>query len=219
MPRIRAAVLAALMCMLPSTLSAQQFTIGPFGGLYDATNDLYDELGETTFLRLGQNIGGTFGARIAIWPSSRFGIEVEASAVASDVRIRVASLESGSVDSNTTGNLFMGSINLVWAFIRPPLEPLVVYVSGGVGVVARDGDWVDFLDEFLNRVDLTYQKPTDFAGVLGLGLKYSMARHFNIRGDIKDYISSFQVEDLPGNSRLQNDLQITVGIEYFFGGF
>jgi hypothetical protein len=203
--------------MLPSTLSAQQLTAGLYGGLYDATNDLYDELSQTVFLRFGQNIGGTVGGRISIWPSSRVGIEIEASGASSNVRVRLADLELGAIDTTFSGNLFMGSINIQWAFIRPPLEPLAVYLSGGIGVVSRTGDWIDFLDLALGSVGGEFKKPTDIAGVIGLGLKYSIARHFNIRGDFKDYISSFQVEDLQGDSRIQNDLQITVGMEYFFG--
>ena len=64
MPGCRAILLALLMAFLPSTVAAQvQFTIGPYVGLFDATNDLYDELVPGFFLRFGQNIGGTVGAR------------------------------------------------------------------------------------------------------------------------------------------------------------
>ena len=217
MPRYRAAILAALMVLLPSPILAQQFTIGVYGGLYDATNDIYDELQETVFLRFGQNIGGVLGARLAVWPSNRIGIEVEASGVASNVRIRVADLAIGSFDSTFTGSIFMGSVNVLWAFIRPPLEPLVVYLSGGVGLVSRSGDWVDFMDGFFVPPQ-DFDKPSDVAGVLGFGIKYSVARHINIRGDIKDYISSYKEDDLIGDARIQNDFQITAGVEYFFGG-
>ena len=219
MPRIRAAALAALMVVMPSALAAQQFTVGVYGGLFDATNDLYDQVETNVFLRFGQNIGGTFGARVAVWPSNRIGIELEASAVSSDVRIRLAQLGNAFVDTTLAGSLFMGSINVVWAFIRPPLEPLAVYVSGGVSVVSRSGAWIDdFMAPALESAGGTFDEPTDVAGVIGLGLKYSVARHINIRGDFKDYISSYQENDLVGDARIQNDIQITIGVEYFFGG-
>ena len=159
------------------------------------------------------------GGRIAVWPSNRIGIELEASGVSSDVRIRLAQLGNAFIDTTLAGNLFMGSLNVVWAFIRPPLEPLAVYISGGVGVVSRSGAWIDdFMDPALESVGGTFEKPTDVAGVIGLGLKYSVARHFNIRGDFKDYISSYKEDDLVGDARIQNDIQLTIGIEYFFGG-
>jgi hypothetical protein len=219
MPRFRAVVLAALFLMLPSALAAQQFTLGLYGGLYDATNDLYDQVETDVFLRFGQKIGGTVGARIAVWPSDRIGIELEASGVSSDVRIRLAQLGNAFIDTTFSGSLFMGSLNVVWAFIKPPLEPLAVYLSGGVGVVSRSGSWIDdFMEPALESVGGTFDKPTDIAGVIGLGLKYSVARHFNIRGDFKDYISSYKEDDLVGDARIQNDIQLTIGIEYFFGG-
>jgi hypothetical protein len=218
MPRYGAAVLVALVAFLPSTLTAQQFTVGAYGGMYDATNDLYDEVEPDVFLRFGQNIGATFGGRLAVWPTSRIGIEAEASYVSSDVRIRLAELGSAFVDTTLSGSLFMGSLNVVWAFIRPPLEPLAVYISGGVGIVSRSGDWIDnLLKPALEAAGGEFDTGADVAFVLGFGLKYSVARHINLRGDFKDYISSYQQPDLIGDSRIQNDLQITFGVEYFFG--
>ena len=85
-------------------------------------------------------------------------------------------------------------------------------------MVSRSGAWIDdFLGPALASVGGTFDKPTDVAGVIGFGLKYSVARHLNLRGDFKDYISSYQEDDLVGDARIQNDLQITFGLEYFFG--
>ncbi|HSG82792.1 MAG TPA: hypothetical protein VLC48_11100, partial [Gemmatimonadota bacterium] len=135
-----------------------------------------------------------------------------------DVRLRLAELGSTFIDTTTSGSLFMGSVNVVWAFIRPPLEPLAVYVSGGLGMVSRSGDWIDdILKPALASAGGEFNTGIDVAFVIGFGLKYSVARHVNIRGDFKDYISSYEQPDLLGDARIQNDLQLTLGLEYFFG--
>ena len=157
--------------------------------------------------------GWTLGARVAVWPSARIGIEAEAAYVSSDVEGDFIVAVGGKlrpVSGTESGNLFLGSLNFVYALIKPPLEPLAITVSGGVGLVSRGGDaWNNFEDT------------SDIAGVLGLGLKYGIARALWLRFDLRDYISSFDEKNLSavaiqgGGSKLQNDLLVVVGVEWF----
>jgi hypothetical protein len=219
MRRYHAAVFAFLLALAPSSLAAQT-TVGlsAFGGVYLPTADLFDGVVPIdTFgpssLKFKQKMGWTLGARVAVWPSARIGIEAEAAYVSSDVEGDFIVAVGGQlmpVSGTEKGNLFLGSLNFVYALIKPPLEPLAITVSGGVGLVSRGGDaWNNFEDT------------SDIAGVLGLGLKYGIAKALWLRFDLRDYISSFEEKNLSAvaiqgsGSKLQNDLLVVVGVEWF----
>jgi hypothetical protein len=220
MPRYRALVLAILLALLPSSLAAQvQVAVSGFGGVYLSTADLFDGVVPTrdfgtAALKFSQQTGFTVGGRVAIWPTSRFGVEAEAAYVGSDVEGTFLASVGGNLvpqSGKDDANLFLGSVSVVYAVIRPPLEPLSIYISGGVGLVSRGGDAFNNFDD-----------TSDVAGVAGVGLKYGVARGTWIRVDVKDYISSFEEKALSGaavsggDSELQNDLLITASIELAF---
>ena len=220
MPRYRAAVLTLSLVLTPMSLAAQsniQFAVSGFGGAYIAAADLFDELETNVALRFGHEVGFNAGGRVAIWPTSRLGIEAEGAYVGSDVALRgVIVGETEPVDLTLSGDVFLGSINVLYAFIRPPLEPLAIYVSGGVGFVSRGGDFYDF---FLSSTTVELET-TNVAGVAGIGIRYGVARSVNIRADFRDYISSYTANEtqLPDvDSQLQNDILITGGVELTFG--
>ncbi len=215
----RAAVLTLLIALAPSTLAAQaQFAVSAFGGVYLPTADLFEGVVPTQdagniSLKFSQSTSWTVGGRLAVWPSARIGIEAEAAYVPSSVQGDILGTVDGNVipiSGDVDANLFLGSINLMYALIRPPLEPLLIYISGGVGLVSRGGDFYDGL-----------QDTSDIAGVAGLGLKYGVARALWLRVDLRDYISSFNETILSdaaltgGGSKLQNDLLIVASIELF----
>lgn len=215
----RAAVLTLLIALAPSSLAAQaQFAVSAFGGVYLPTADLFDGVVPVdTFgpssLKFKQSTGFTFGARLAVWPTARIGIEAEAAYVSSDVEGDFIVASGGRlipVSGTESGSLLLGSLNLMYALIRPPLEPLSIYVSGGVGFVSRGGDAFD-----------NFEDTSDIAGVVGLGLKYGVAKGLWIRVDLRDYISSFEEKALSrfalqgGESKLQNDLLVVAGLELF----
>lgn len=221
MLRYRAAVLAIALAVAPSSLQGQaQFTISGFGGVYLPAADLISGV----FPISGQEVAATFkqktivnfGGRIGVWPTRRLGFEAEVlyqlSKLNADLLIPavrrpppdiVLGLDQGSLEEDA--NVFMGSVNVVFALIRPPLEPLVVYISGGVGFISRGGDGFDAFDD-----------TNDVAGVWGLGLKYGVARSLWLRADVRDYVSSFKEGDL--DSKVQNDLTLNAGFELSVGG-
>jgi len=186
----RSALLAVLAAALAaSPLSAQETYLGAavFGGAFFPTTDLVaDDLSQTT--------GFAFGGRLSVWALRRFGVELEGVYAISDV---------DSYLGKQSGWAGAFSMNLVYSILKPPLEPLDIYLSGGLGLIKRGSDFFEEEDEL--------QELTDVAGVIGTGIRYGVRRNLYIRVDVKDYISSFTkpYED----SELQNDLLVTAGIE------
>lgn len=216
MLRYRPLVLALLLTLVPSSLQAQQpltFTISEFGGVAMPTADLFDETFPDGTVRFSHETSFAVGARLGIWPSSRIGLEAEAAYLGSDVELSSYFPGPGGwvvpIQETQEAGVFVGSVSLVWAIIRPPLEPLVLYVSGGVGFISRGGDYFE-----------DFEDTSDIAGVLGLGFKYRVSREVWLRADIKDYISGFKEEKWGEefDAQLQNDLLVTGGIELSFGG-
>lgn len=230
MRRYRAFVLALALALalVPSSLSAQtQFAISGFGGAFLPASDLtggvfFIELQDPAFAgdvaaTFRQKTAFQFGGRLTLWASQRFGIEAEAVFALSDLNVDVLfpAVDPGppitvnliSASENIDGNVFLGSVNAVFALIRPPLEPLVVFVSGGLGFVSRGGDASD-----------TFDTTTNVAGTWGFGLKYGVARGVWLRGDVRDYIYKFKGVDTDElEAKWQNDLLVSAGLEFSFG--
>jgi hypothetical protein len=228
MRRYRALVLALALALVPSSLSAQtQFAVSGFGGAFLPASDLTTGI---FFINAGdlpppnqdfegdvaatfrQKTAFQFGGRVTVWPSQRFGFEAEAAFALSDLNVEVlvpigvpVRLVEGS--GTDDGNVFLGSVNFVYGLIRPPLEPLVVFVSAGIGFVSRGGDAGDNFDTTSN-----------VAGTWGFGLKYGVARGVWLRVDVRDYIYKFDGGIEEFKSRWQNDLLVSAGLEFSFGG-
>lgn len=207
------AVLACLALLVPASLSAQsqlQVTVGGFGGAVLPASDLVDVLiPEVGAFSFGHKTGWNAGGRLAVWPTARFGIELEGAYVGSNVDVKGVLPPEFVQDTTVSANMFMGSLNVMWAVIAPPLDPVAFYVSGGVGIVSRSGDFFEGSDD-----------TSDIAGVVGVGLRYGLGPGWRIRFDMRDYISSFvnqELDDLLGTgSKLQNDIMLTAGVEFFF---
>jgi hypothetical protein len=210
------AVLACLALLVPSTLPAQsqlQITVGAFGGAVLPASDLVDVLiPEVGALSFGHKTGWDVGGRFAVWPTARIGIEAEAAYAGSNVDLR-GILPDFAQDTTISASLFVGSLNVMWAVIAPPLDPVAFYVSGGIGLVSRGGDFFEGSDD-----------TSDVAGVLGVGLRYGLGPGWRVRFDVRDYVSSFLNQALDDtlepaggtDSKLQNDIMLTVGVEFFF---
>ncbi|UCC73261.1 MAG: outer membrane beta-barrel protein [Gemmatimonadota bacterium] len=217
MHRYRAVVLALALVVVPSSLSAQaQFAVSAFGGVYLPAADLL----EGTFaidggvrLKYGQKTSAVLGGRAAVWPTDRIGIEAEFAYLPSKVEGTWVGGDLVPQTGEDDASVFLGSLNLMYSLIRPPLEPFSLYVSGGIGYVSRGGDFFDILED-----------NSDIAGVFGVGFKYGIARSTWLRLDVRDYISSYEEKALSevategGESKMQNDLLIVASVELVFGG-
>ncbi len=172
-----------------SPLSAQETYLGAsaFGGAFFPTADLVaDDVTQTT--------GFSFGGRLSLWPLRRFAVELEGAYALSDVE---------TFEAKQSGWVGAFSMNLVYSVIKPPLEPLDIYLSGGLGFVKRGSDYFDQEDD--------YQELTDVAGVLGAGIRFGVGRNLYIRVDLKDYVSKYQKPY--EESQSQHDLLVNAGIE------
>lgn len=204
----RAAVLTVLLTLLPATLAAQvRFSVGGFGGAFFPTGDLIDEGSGNDVKSFKLNTGWTAGGRAAVWLTPRLAVEAEAAYAGSDIEI--LNREGGVVLADTTlsANMFYGSVNVMYLVVDPPFDPISVYLAAGLGFVDRSGDGFDF-----------FESTGDIAGTLGLGIRYGVARNVLIRADLRDYISAFKDDRLQTESKLQNDLLVSAGVEVMLGG-
>lgn len=197
--------------LLGSPLQAQiQVALSPMAGGYIPVADLFERLslggggGGATILNLGQEMGPLFGGRIAI-RFTRLAIEAEAGYALSNLDLPEEVVEAGVDDG---ASVFLGSLNLLYDIFQAPLSPLSLHLSAGGGLVARGG-------RFLDRFDGT----TSVAGAFGLGARFGLSPLASFRFDMRDYVSSFSPSTLSGldlGSQIQNDLILTVAIEFSF---
>jgi opacity protein-like surface antigen len=228
----RAVVLVLTLALVPSSLSAQtQVAISGFGGAYLPASDLttgifnfspgsipgFPAFSGDVAATFRQKTAFQFGGRATVWPTQRFGIEAEAAYALSDLNVDLlvpiidpgppltVNLFEGSDKINSS--VFLGSVNVVFGLIRPPLEPLVVFISGGIGFVSRGGD--------AGRI---FDSTSNVAFTWGFGLKYGVARGLWLRADVRDYIYKFDAGIEQLKSKWQNDLLVSAGLEVSFGG-
>ncbi len=207
---VRALALFALLGGLATPLQGQvQVGLSALGGGYVPVADLFETVrlgGETgpIVLNLGQEPGAVVGGRVTVW-LSRFGIEAEAAYALSNADLPQAAADAGAADD---APLFLGSLNFLYVLVEAPLSPLSIHLSAGAGLVSRGG-------EFFSGFDNT----TDFAGALGLGLRYGLSRLAYVRVDLRNYLSSFAPATRAGtrfDSQFQNDLVGTLALELVF---
>ncbi|UCC71424.1 MAG: outer membrane beta-barrel protein [Gemmatimonadota bacterium] len=200
----RAMVCALILLLAPSTLAAQQITYGAtiFGGLFLPTADLVDQTTAGDVYQYGHKTGWTAGGRFALYITPRFAVDGELVYAQSDLDVNNV-LAGTPSDTTVDAGLIVGSVNAVYTVLDPPLDPLAVFVSGGLGLVYRDSDDLD--------------SPTDIAGVLGIGFRYGVSPTVDIRVDLRDYLSMFEGNIPEADSKLQNDLFVTAGVEFRFG--
>lgn len=183
---------------LPLAAGAQErsgFRISPsFGaGFYPNDIEVAREQGQLVTAEFQSAIaeGFEFGYRV----SDRWGIEIDFVHSIPDVEL-VSGPVSLRVDDERTIAL-TGNVN--YYFTTP--GRWTPFVSGGLGVMLRQED----------------QSDQDFAGTLGGGVVYRLASWLDLRGTIRDYISSFnRFEDRPDvDSSLANEVFLTVGVDVY----
>jgi hypothetical protein len=194
----------ALVTWLAAPLQGQvQVGLSAFAGGFLPMGELFEELRLAGQLvaNVSQDPGLAFGGRVTVW-KSRFGVDAEAGYAFSNVDLPQSIIDLG-LDNNAS--VFVGSLNVLYVIYQAPFSPLRIYVSGGGGLVSRSGDFFDI-----------FEGTTDIAGTLGIGIRYGLGRATQLRFDVRDYISSFAPtrRDEVFDSRLQNDLIATIGLEF-----
>lgn len=202
----RMTLTAALLATLAAPLHGQvQVGLSAFAGGFLPVGELFDELrlGGQIVANVSQDPGPVMGARVTVW-MSRLAVDAEAGYALSNVDLPRSIVELGL---DNKASIFVGSVNVLYVVFQAPFSPLRIYVSGGGGFVSRSGDFFDI-----------FEGTTDVAGTLGVGLRFGLGRATQLRFDVRDYVSSFapRRRDETFDSKLQNDLIATIGLEFVF---
>lgn len=186
---------------LPLPAAAQvRVRLEPFFGVYEALQASIEQGVDT----LTQAFATAVGARVAIWPSERVGIELGGSYAPSYVTAGV---------SNVRGNLKIGSLRMLYALTQGTRSCLstvggcqpLVYVAGGLGWIKRGGDaWkgVSGLGSLTASV--------------GGGMRIPLSPRLSARidGELFLYSVAFTAPSLGQTaSRFQQDIVVTGGLD------
>jgi len=204
----RATLVASFLALTAGPLQGQvRVGLSAFAGGFLPTNDLFDSVrlrpdtSSLIIFNLGLEPGLVVGGRLTV-RLSRLAFEAEAGYAFSSLDIPSVLVNAGA---NNDATVFLGSINALYDVIRAAFSPLSIYLSGGVGFVARGGDFFQ-----------PYNGTTSFSLAFGGGFRYGLSPAAFLRFDIRDYISSFAPSTQTGfqfDSKTQNDLIGTIGLE------
>jgi opacity protein-like surface antigen len=182
----------------PDAAAAQGFSVTPFVGYYAPLSNVIDEDG----LELGSQTALTFGGRLGMQTTGPWGFEAALAYTTSGV-------ESGGAEVD--GNLMLMSVRALRTI--GSLGPSgSLHLGAGLAYVMRGGDAWDALD------DGGVEGINDFGGTLGLGARFSLSPMLNLRVDLEDYIYSAKFNDSSTETegKLQNDLLLSVGLNFGF---
>ena len=205
----RAALFISFLAVSAGPVQGQtRVGLSAFAGGYLPTNDLFDSVrlrpdtSSLIIFNLGLEPGLLVGGRLTV-RLSRLSLEAEAGYAFSSLDFPSVIVDAGV---NNDATVFLGSINALYDVIRAAFSPLKIYLSGGLGLVARGGDFFE-----------PYNGTTSFSAAVGGGFHYGLRPAIFLRFDIRDYISSFAPSTQGGfqfDSKLQNDLIATIGLEF-----
>lgn len=224
---VRSTLVAILVLLAGSAVGhgAPRLSIGGMGGiglpeksLIDASEDLViagNDNPPTNFAYLKQRASVAFGVRASAWLTSRIGVEGEFVVLPSTGDFRAAFFDpddnsvSFGVLSESAGSTHFGLL-LNYAIVQPALDPLLIYLSAGIGATKRSGDVYDEL--------LELKTDTDIGGVFGLGLRYGLSSSLALRADLRDYVTSYDPEVPDTGSfysgQTQHDMILSAGIDF-----
>lgn len=207
MVRRLAMIIGLLVLTAPPTQAQVRVGLSAFAGFYLPTNDLFDsvrlrpDMSSVIILGLGMEPGPLVGGRVTV-RFSRLSVEAEAAYALTRLDMPSVLVDAGVEDG---ASAFLGSVDVLYDFYQAAFSPLSLYVLGGLGFVARGGDYLDI-----------FESTTDLAVVLGTGFRYGLSPVTYIRFDLKDYISSYAPKARSGfqfDSKPQNDLLLTIAVE------
>jgi len=196
-------ILFAMLLLFPLRAEAQKFSIAPQIGFYIPTDQLVQGIQGQPFDAAELEAGPSFGARVGLWFSDRFGIDVSGNYVPTTFRLVNNESEIASQDAK----LFNGAAQAV-LFILPRSSPFSIYLNGGVGVVSRGG--VAFTDA---------ADKSDVAGVFGAGAAIRLGGlALTLGADLFAYTATVENGATSESSFKQKDVQLKLGLGIPFGG-
>lgn len=219
---LTSALLLGLVAATPS--HATKFQVGALLGLGTPQKPLFNDsqfqeiVQAREFAYLKQESGATFGARGTAWVTPRVGVELEVSRLAANGDLRFAVLgttQAGDTvavfDARSLGvNSTTVALMLNYAVVKPALDPVLIWISGGLVAVNRGGKMFETLG--------TIADGTDIGVGLGVGGSYSLNSTVSVRADLRDYITKYDPEVADAEpfyqAKTQHDLFITAGIDF-----
>ena len=197
--------LAGLLFAGEARAQSLRVSVGAFGAMHLPAGSLLAADGSDGFVRFGHKSGPAGGGRLTLWTGARTGIELEGTVAGAGIDYYAKLRGAEPITSTRKGQLVAGSANLLWAFYKPPLEPIAMYLSLGAAMLKRQGDFFDDAELSENASDLGL--------IAGLGLRYGVARGVYLRVDVRDIVSSYQGSDR-FESRRQHDLFPSIGLDF-----
>jgi hypothetical protein len=205
----RLTVGAALLAATASPALAQvQVGLSAFLGGYLPTSNLFDAVrvgGDTgqIILNLGQTPAVAVGGRLTVRVLKQLAIDGEVGYAFSALDVPAAV----DPETETGSSVVMASLNAMWIFYEAPFSPMSLFLSAGVGLSARDGEfWT------------AWEGTSNVGATFGLGLRYGLTPLLGLRFDLRDYVYSFQptVGNFTFDAKTQNDLVISVALDFAF---
>jgi hypothetical protein len=189
----------------PEGLAAQvRFELGPYVGIYAPIASFSSAPFQGPFI-LGpatsrQGTAVMVGAQGTFWLDSRIGLSIQWGTASSTVRTRE---EFGTQESEESARVSAGALQLLVPLQVPSLQGRA-HVGAGVGLMRRSGDFYE-----------VYERPTNVAGVLGLGSNFALSRQVHLMLGFQSYLYSLQLRQTGGDtfdSSFQTDFLARVGV-------
>lgn len=198
------------------------YTVTPLIGFYIPTSDLVSNQTleqpatgqQLTAATFGQDAAVALGFRVARNLTPELALEIEFLYSSSDIELSGVRPGIDPVRRTSNARVIAWSAAAVFEIFRAPFTPLGIYLTGGLGLMDRGGDFFDDGGRFFGSLE----SGTDIGLTLGTGFRYGLSPRLSIRVDIRDYISSYSqsLAEQDIDSELQNDLWITGGLELSF---
>ncbi len=186
-----------------NVVHAQRMSLTPDIGVYIPTTALMNLANGQTNTLLEQQVSLSFGGKLDIWLTDRFGIQGTGTYAPS--RLSVGLNGAGAA---TDANLFIGSGRLAY-YVIPRTSIVSFLVNGGVGWLKRSGDAYAGVED-----------TSDLSGTVGaaIGLRLGPILSIRVSGESYLYKPDFVAEALQIPST-QNDFNLSIGIGVPLLGF
>ncbi len=204
--------LLALLAAAPA-LGQPAVEITPTMGVYIPTGNLVEQQiyvdNDAVTAELDHKSGLAIGGRVTVWLPTGIGLEGSYLYAMSDAR-ESASFGGLSGSASEDAHVGLGAAKLLYKLGAVPAAPMTFHLGVGLAVISHGGKYWDLVN-----VDGT----TDVGGVIGLGASLHLPGMVAIRVDAEDYIYSakFDEQGAETDSKMQNDLMLTVGLAIKLG--
>lgn len=204
---MRSLLAAGLLSCVATASFGASASISAFVGGYLPTSSLFAEASSEGFVGIKQQSSLAMGGHLTIWTKPRVAFDLQAAVSPSKVAYSVDVQNAAPSELEADSEVTHASVSLLYAFYKPPLEPVAMYLLLGVGATQRGGP---FYDTAAFKED-----SPDFGFTGGLGARYGVDRGLYLRIEARDYVHTFSIASR-FEEKKQHDLLIGGGIEWVF---